>query len=212
MRLAAMFGLFEMKSMQSRPLAILAGSFVFYNAASLINLNVNTVRRAFAVTPAACGERGYRTRTMNSYCARAMRVCIHTHTHTHTHLDTRQTHTLDPFAGRLLSDQQDSRDAHRHGAQLRCVWQGHELGDKEVGGCDAGRRLACHSLRRRRQARGIHDRNGGCSRCSTVADSHRRHAEAPRGVCEPGTGGGGVIWLLTFAFIVALWLLVGAAV
>jgi hypothetical protein len=34
---------FEMKTLASRQLAILAGSFVFYNAASLINLNVNTV-------------------------------------------------------------------------------------------------------------------------------------------------------------------------
>ena len=56
MRLAAMFGLFEMKSMQSRPLAILAGSFVFYNAASLINLNVNTVRRVLQSLLALAGS------------------------------------------------------------------------------------------------------------------------------------------------------------
>eukprot|EP00040_Diaphanoeca_grandis_P019852 m.105164 g.105164 ORF g.105164 m.105164 type:complete len:327 (+) comp27624_c1_seq1:80-1060(+) len=43
LRSAALFGLFEMKAMPVMPRVILAGSFVFYNCASLINLNYNTV-------------------------------------------------------------------------------------------------------------------------------------------------------------------------
>lgn len=41
--MAAAVGFFERKSLDFKQLAILAGSFVLYNAASLINLNVNTV-------------------------------------------------------------------------------------------------------------------------------------------------------------------------
>jgi len=43
LRTAAAFGAFDMKQMPVRPRVILAASFVFYNAASLINLNYNTV-------------------------------------------------------------------------------------------------------------------------------------------------------------------------
>lgn len=42
-RTAACFGAFEIKELPTRPLVILAGSFIFYNALSLINLNINTV-------------------------------------------------------------------------------------------------------------------------------------------------------------------------
>lgn len=42
-RTAAFFGAFEIKELPTRPLLILAGSFIFYNALSLINLNINTV-------------------------------------------------------------------------------------------------------------------------------------------------------------------------
>eukprot|EP00041_Stephanoeca_diplocostata_P024081 m.602842 g.602842 ORF g.602842 m.602842 type:complete len:61 (-) comp22451_c0_seq15:907-1089(-) len=40
---AAAFGAFEMKSLPQWPRIVLAASFVFYNGASLINLNANTV-------------------------------------------------------------------------------------------------------------------------------------------------------------------------
>ena len=43
-RLASLLGAFEKKSFPVQPRLILAASFVFYNAASLVNLNVNTVR------------------------------------------------------------------------------------------------------------------------------------------------------------------------
>eukprot|EP00041_Stephanoeca_diplocostata_P024086 m.602937 g.602937 ORF g.602937 m.602937 type:complete len:220 (-) comp22451_c0_seq26:937-1596(-) len=43
LRIAAAFGAFEMKSLPQWPRIVLAASFVFYNGASLINLNVNTV-------------------------------------------------------------------------------------------------------------------------------------------------------------------------
>lgn len=43
-RIAAAFGAFEMKALPQWPRIVLAASFVFYNGASLINLNVNTVR------------------------------------------------------------------------------------------------------------------------------------------------------------------------
>jgi len=42
-RTAALFGAFDLKALPTRPLVILAGSFIFYNALSLINLNINTV-------------------------------------------------------------------------------------------------------------------------------------------------------------------------
>lgn len=42
-RSAACFGAFEIKQLQTRPLIILACSFIFYNALSLMNLNINTV-------------------------------------------------------------------------------------------------------------------------------------------------------------------------
>eukprot|EP00729_Bicosta_minor_P001568 gene1568-12153_t len=40
---ASCFGLFDRKELPLNPRLVLAGSFVFYNAASLVNLNVNTV-------------------------------------------------------------------------------------------------------------------------------------------------------------------------
>jgi solute carrier family 35 protein E3 len=41
--IAAQLGIFDRKSLPVQPRVILAASFVFYNAASLVNLNVNTV-------------------------------------------------------------------------------------------------------------------------------------------------------------------------
>lgn len=43
LRGASFYGVFEMKSLPMRPRVILAASFVFYNCASLINLNINTI-------------------------------------------------------------------------------------------------------------------------------------------------------------------------
>ena len=83
-RTASLFGAFERKQFPVQPRLILAASFVFYNAASLVNLNVNTVRvvwlphdylmpglrrcgaalgTALPVTARASGRRGERTRT-----------------------------------------------------------------------------------------------------------------------------------------------------
>ena len=46
---ASAMGFFDRKDLPVNPRLILAGSFVFYNAASLVNLNVNTVRSHFYV-------------------------------------------------------------------------------------------------------------------------------------------------------------------
>eukprot|EP00040_Diaphanoeca_grandis_P004775 m.30083 g.30083 ORF g.30083 m.30083 type:complete len:329 (+) comp16212_c0_seq1:99-1085(+) len=42
-RCAQLLGFFERKALPSKPLVILAASFVFYNCASQVNLNINTV-------------------------------------------------------------------------------------------------------------------------------------------------------------------------